>query len=131
MQMISKDIFSRLLSTSGITTLTALSNDLGYNENWGTTTRKRGSIPYEACSKVSQKFNVSMDYLLYGIDNARKKMDINELKVSVTEGIFAAVQQEMITLNKGVKISTMANMITNEIIENCDIETQENIKKAI
>jgi hypothetical protein len=127
----SEDIFLRLMSICQTSTLKELSEMLGYKYNWATTSKKREVIPYEACSIAVEKFNTSMDFLLYGIDHTPKKMDINELKISITEGIFAAVQQEMITLNKNVKISTMANMITNEIIENCDIETQDTKKEAI
>jgi hypothetical protein len=127
----SEDIFFRLMSTCKTSTLKELSEMLGYKYNWATTTKKREVIPYEACSIVVEKFGTSMDYLLYGIDNSPNKVDINELQISITEGIFAAVQQEMIVLNKDIKISTMANMITNEIIENCNIDIQENIKKAI
>jgi len=127
----SEDIFLRLMSTSQASTLKELSEMLGYKYNWATTSKKREVIPYEACSIAVDKFKTSMDFLLYGTDNTPQKVDINELKISITEGIFAAVQQEMITLNKNVKISTMANMITNEIIENCEIETQDSKKKAI
>jgi len=127
----SEDIFLRLMSTCKASTLKELSEMLGYKYNWATTSKKREVIPYEACSIAVEKFDTSMDFLLYGTDNTPKKIDINELKISITEGIFAAVQQDMITLSKGVKISTMANMITNEIIENSDIDTQDNKKIAI
>jgi len=131
MSLNSNEIFSRLLELYKTEKMNELSVLLGYKESWGASTRKRGGIPFEACAKAYEKYNVSMDYLLYGIDNMPKKIDINELQISITEGIFAAVQQEMITLNKNVKISTMANMITNEIIENCDLQTQNTKKKAI
>ena len=131
MRMISKDIFSRLMTTTGINTLTGLSKELGYTENWGTTTRKRGGIPFEACAEISEKHNISMDYLLYGIDNERKELDVNDLKVAVTEGLFTLIQLKLMEPAEGVKISAMATAITEEIITSCDIENKSNSKKAI
>ncbi len=131
MRMISKDIFSRLMTTTGINTLTGLSKDLGYTENWGTTTRKRGGIPFEACAQISEKHNVSMDFLLYGIDNERKELDVNDLKVAVTEGLFTLIQMKLMEPAEGVKISTMATAITDEIITSCDIEKKMEPKKVI
>ncbi len=131
MHMISKDIFSRLMDITGINTLTGLSKELGYTENWGTTTRKRGGIPFEACAQISEKHNVSMDFLLYGIDNERKELDVNDLKVAVTEGLFTLIQLKLMEPAEGVKISTMATAITDEIITNCDIENKLESKKTI
>ena len=129
MTMISKDIFFRLMEENNAKTLKELSNMYGYKDNWATTTRKREGIPFEACAMTSEKFGVSMDYLLFGED--KNSMDINELKTSITEGIFAIMQSDMIVLSKDVKISTMANIITSEIVENCDIKMSAKVKRAI
>lgn len=131
MRMISKDIFSRLMDITGINTLTGLSKELGYTENWGTTTRKRGGIPFDACAQISEKHNVSMDFLLYGIDNERKELDVNDLKVAVTEGLFTLIQLKLMEPAEGVKISTMATAITDEIITSCDINEKIKPKKII
>jgi hypothetical protein len=129
--MISKDIFSRLLITTEIKTLTGLSKELGYTENWGTTTRKRGGIPYEACSKVSELHNISMDYLLYGIDNERKEINTDEVRIAVTEGIFSAIQSNLITISKDVKISHVSDVITSEIIEVCNVNDESQQLKKV
>jgi len=129
--MISEDIFSRLLLVSGEKNLNGLSKILGKTESWAASTKKRKGIPFEACAEIAKTHSVSMDYLLFGIKTEEAKLDINEIKVSITEGIFASIQQEMIVLNEGIKISTIANAIANEIIENCDLKTNEDIKKAI
>lgn len=129
MPLNSNDIFERLLNLYETKKLNELSIKLGFKKNWGSSVKNRGSIPFEACAKAHDEFNVSMDYLLYGKES--NSIDINELKTSITEGIFAAMQSDMITLSKDVKISTMANMITSEIIENCDIKTSEKVKEAI
>ena len=123
MNMISKDIFMRLMEVNKINSLKKLSNEYGFTDNWATTTRKREGIPFEICAKTAEKFNVSMDYLLYGIDDS-KKIDINELKISITEGIFAAIQTDMITLNKDVKISHITDVITSDIKEVCNISVE-------
>jgi len=129
MPLNSNEIFSRLLELYKTNKVNELSVLLGYTDSWGASTKKRGGIPYEACVIASHKFDVSMDYILFGKEN--NSIDINELKISVTEGIFAAVQNEMIVLSKDVKISTMANIITSEIVENCGITSKNEIKKAI
>lgn len=125
--MISKDIFMRLMEVNNITSLKKLSNEYGFTDNWATTTRKRGGIPFEICAKTSIKHNISMDYLIFGIDENSSKIDINDLKISVTEGIFAAIQTDMITLNKDVKISQVTEVITSEIKDVCNIN-DENLK---
>lgn len=129
MSLISNDIFNRLLELYNTRKMNELSEMLGYKHNWGAATRKRSGIPFEACVIASLKFNVSMDYILFGKENS--SIDINELKTSITEGIFAMMQSDMIVLSKDVKISTMTNIITSEIVENCDIKTSEKVNKAI
>jgi hypothetical protein len=127
--MISKDIFLRLMEENNAKTLKELSNMYGYKDNWATTTRKREGIPFEACAMTSEKFNVSMDYLLFGIE--KNSIDVNELRTSITEGIFSAVQCDMIELKKDVKISTIANLITSELDDNGNVRIDKNRKKAI
>jgi hypothetical protein len=130
MNMISKDIFFRLMKISNIDSLKDLSESLGYKQNWATSTRKRNTIPYEACALIAEKHECSMDYLLYGIENSNK-VDINELKLSVTEGVFAAIQADMIVLNKDVKISHVTETITSEIKEACNINDEnQKLNKA-
>jgi hypothetical protein len=129
MPLNSNEIFSRLLELYKTNKVNELSVLLGYTDSWGASTKKRGGIPYEACVIASLKFDVSMDYILFGKEN--NSIDINELKTSITEGIFAMMQSDMIELSKDVKISTMTNIITSEIVENCDIKTNEKTRKAI
>ena len=129
MSLNSNEIFSRLLELFKTKKMNELSILLGYKESWGAATRKRSGIPFDACVITAEKFGVSMDYLLYGKES--NSIDINELKTSITEGIFAMMQSDMIVLNKDVKISTMANIITSEIVENCEIKTSEKVRKAI
>lgn len=111
------DIFNRVLSACNIKNLKELSVHYGYKENWASNTRTRNTIPWEMCLKVAIEYKLSLDYLIFGEGDESIKINTNEIKTSITEGIFTAVQCEMIELKKDVKISTMADIITSEIIE--------------
>ncbi|NQZ24510.1 MAG: hypothetical protein HRT53_20995 [Colwellia sp.] len=124
------EIFKRILSTCNIKNLKELSLFFGYKENWASNTRTRGVIPWEICLKVAIEHNLSMDYLLFGGANNSNSLDVNKLKLSITEGLFYTIQAELISLKNGVKISTVTNAITNEIIENNEIETTGEVNKA-
>ena len=62
---------------------------------------------------------------------ARKELDVNDLKVAVTEGLFTLIQLKLMEPAEGVKISTMATAITDEVIASCDIKTKKIIKNII
>jgi hypothetical protein len=131
MTLNSNEIFERLLTLYETKKLNELSIKLGFKKNWGSSVKNRGSIPFEACTKACEEFNVSMDYLIYGIEDKIEKTDINELKLSVTEGIFSAIQTDMITLNKDVKISHVTDVITSEIKDVCNVnDVSKQLKKA-
>lgn len=130
MSLNSNEIFERLLLLYKTKKMNELSVMLGFKKNWGSSIKNRGSIPFEACVKASKEFNVSMDYLIFGIEDSNK-IDINDLKISVTEGVFAVIQTNMITLNKDVKISHITEVITSEITEACNINAEnQQLKKA-
>ena len=74
--------------------------------------------------------DLSMDYLIFGGVNTSNSLDVNELKLSITEGLFYTIQTDLIKLNDGIKISTITNAITNEIIENNEIKTTEETNKS-
>jgi len=105
-----------------VKTLKELSNKYGYKDNWATTTRKREGIPFDICVKISEEKNVTMDYLLFGIRN--NSVDMGEIKAAVTEGVFSAIQSEMIELNKNVKISQVIEIITSEIKDTYKIKDE-------
>ena len=131
MSLNSNEIFSRLLTLFKTEKMNELSILLGYKESWGASTRKRGGIPFEACVIAAEKFDVSMDYLLFNKNINQKNIDINELKLSLTEGLFAALQTDMIILNKDVKISHVTETITSEILDVCNINSESlKLKKA-
>jgi len=128
--MISKEIFLRLMEVYKTDKMNELSVLMGYKESWGASTRKRDGIPFEACVKAAQTFNISLDYLIFGKENTSEIINENELRISVTEGIFAAIQTDMISLGKDVKISRVAEIITSEIKEGCNIsdDLQQKLK---
>lgn len=130
MNLNSKEIFNRLLKLYQTDKMNELSVLLGFKENWAVSTRNRNGIPFEACVKAACEKNISMDYLLFGKDITHKMININNLKTSVTEGIFTLVQLDMMTPGKDVKISTLADTITSEIVENCNVETDNEDKQS-
>lgn len=130
MELDSKEVFERLQKAFGINTLTGLSKALGNQSNWATLARKRGAIPYEACVIASEKFGISIDYLLTGRELEKAYIDKNDLKIAVTEGLFTTIQTELISLNDGAKISMVANAICDEVVESLNIEHEESAKKT-
>jgi hypothetical protein len=124
------EIFDRILNACKIKNLKELSIYFGYKENWASSTRTRKTIPWDICLKVAIEHDLSMDYLIFGGLNASNSLDVNELKLSITEGLFYTIQTDLIKLNDGVKISTITNAITNEIIENNEIKTTEETNKS-
>ena len=130
MSLNSNEIFSRLLELFQTEKMNELSILLGYKESWGAATRKRAGIPFDACVMASEKMNVSMDYLLFGTSIDDNEIDINELKLSVTEGVFAAIHTDMIILNKDVKISQVTEIITSEIALTCNVKHDQQLKKV-
>jgi len=116
--MISKDIFFRLIEVCEVKTLKELSKMYGHNDNWATNARKREAIPFDICAKVAIEKNVSLDYLIFGVSN---EIDMNRLKSSVTEGLFSAIETNMFTLNKDVKITNVIDILTSEIASSCNI----------
>ena len=121
MPLNSEEIFLRLMSACNTKTLKKLSEQLGYRYNWATTTRNRNVVPWEACAKVSQEKGISLDYLIFGSEQNNNALDGNELRLSIAEGLFAAIQTNMISLEKDVKISHITEIITSEIKEGCNI----------
>lgn len=124
-------IFDRLLIACNFKTLKDLSLHFGYKTNWASNCRLKNNIPWDECLKVALDNQISIDYLIFGTDENKSTIDINELKTSITEGVFTAIQCEMIDLREDVKISTIANVITSEIVGNCDIKTNKEVKKVI
>ena len=124
------EIFDRILKTCEIKTLKELSVKFGYQENWASNARNRNVIPWDVCFKTAVEYNSSIDYFIFG-DEKSNKLDTNELKTLISEGLFTLIQLDMMTPGKDVKISTMANAITSEITEHYSIENTNDGKKAI
>lgn len=129
MSLNSNDIFSRLLKLYNTTKMNELSEMLGYKQNWGAATRTRNGIPFEACVVASVKYKVSLDYLIFGKEN--QKIEITELKLAIGEGVFSAIQHEIIKLDKQSRMSDVTDRIANEIIDNFNIDTSDKKNEAI
>lgn len=125
------EIFKRLLNVCNIKTLKDFSLHFGYKENWASNCRIKNTIPWDVCLKVAIEKKLSIDYFIFGDGKDSNKIDINELKLSVAEGLFTLIQLDMIKPEKDVKISVLADAITSEITKSELIETSNEIKKAL
>ena len=116
MTLNSKDIFSRLLKLYEVEKMNELSEALGFKKNWAASTRNRGGIPFDACVIAAEKFDVTMDYLLFGSNvNQSIEEKENKLRKSVTDGIFRAIQTGIITPDEDVSISFITEVIMSEL----------------
>jgi len=125
------EIFDRILNTCKIKNLKELSIHFGYKENWASSTRSRKTIPWDICLKIAIEYNLSIDFLVFGIENNSNKIDIDELKTPINEGVFNSIQAELIELKEGVKISNIVKTITSEISEHYDVQEVNLTKKAV
>jgi len=125
------EIFDRILITCKIKNLKELSIHFGYKENWASSTRTRKTIPWDICLKIAIEYNLSIDYLVFGKGSNENKVDIDELKTPINEGIFNAIQADLIELKEGVKISNIVKSITSEISEHYDVQEIKAVKKVV
>jgi len=119
MSLNSNEIFSRLLKLFKTQKMNELSVFLGYKESWGAATRKRGGIPFEACVIATEKFDITMDYLLFGEKKNDSKQDIDQLRGSITDSIYELIDSGIITKNEKIGIS----FITEHIMQKLKNET--------
>ena len=120
MQLNSKEIFSRLLKVFGTDKMNYLSRELGYKESWAATTRTRGGIPLEACVIATQKFNVTMDYLLLGTGEEYEGYeefdnDITVLKQSINDVLNRSEKFGILTINDDWRTSAITDQIIDEM----------------
>jgi phage repressor protein C with HTH and peptisase S24 domain len=107
-------IFERLSKLYGVSQLKELSVALGYNHNWAAGTKKRGGIPYEACAKAAEEFNVSLDFLVYGRE--KNTLPTDQIQIPFYEVTAAAgcgslvLSEEMNSL-----VSFDASFLRNEL----------------
>ena len=120
------EIFERLLKIKNFNTLKELSIEYGYQKNWGSNSRLKGTIPWDLCLKIAIEYKLSLDYLIFGKESETIKIRMDELKLSVTESVFKAIQTNMIELQEDVRISDVIEGITSDIERDCKIE---NIKQ--
>ena len=120
------EIFERLLKIKNFNTLKDLSIEYGYQKNWGSNSRLKGTIPWDLCLKIAIEYKLSLDYLIFGKESETIKIRMDELKLSVTESVFKAIQTNMIELQEDVRISDVIEGITSDIERDCKIE---NIKQ--
>ena len=116
------EIFERLLKIKNFNTLKDLSIEYGYQKNWGSNSRLKGTIPWDLCLKIAIEYKLRLDYLIFGKESETIKIRMDELKLSVTESVFKAIQTNMIELQEDVRISDVIEGITSDIERDCKIE---------
>jgi hypothetical protein len=111
------DIFERLLEACNLKTLKELSLEFGYKTNWASNCRLKDVVPWDVCLKVAIDKKISLDYLIFGIEEEKKKIDekSGEFNKGVLNGIFNATQYGLITPQKDVEITKIADVIINQI----------------
>lgn len=111
------DIFERLLDACNLKTLKELSLEFGYKTNWASNCRLKGVVPWDVCLKVAVEKKIRIDYLIFGIEEIEKTVDekSNEFQKGLINGVFNATVYELITPQKGVAITQIADIIHSQI----------------
>lgn len=98
-----------------------LAEVLGVSQTTVRTWRSRGKIPESAIRKAGFSTYQSM--------NDSQKITIDEMKSSLMEGLFTAIQLKGITVQDGIKIGDVADILMTELQENYpSIFTEEKTK---
>ncbi|WP_274804066.1 hypothetical protein [Pseudoalteromonas rhizosphaerae] len=111
------DIFERLLEACNLRTLKELSLEFGYKTNWASNCRLKEIIPWDVCLKVAIDKKVRIDYLIFGIEEVEKTVEEKsvEFEKGLINGVFNATVYELITPQKGVEITQIADIIHSQI----------------
>ncbi len=118
-----KNIIERLKLIANSKTNTDLAEKLNTNESTIRSWARRGNVPLEKCLLASKEFNASVEWILTGegsqaTNQVTGNVSIDEIKNSLMEGLFTAIQVRAITLADDAKIGLVADILIKEITEN-------------
>jgi hypothetical protein len=83
----------------------------------------RETIPYEHCVQVSNETGYTLDWIVSGKGKQEPvqipyNINAEEIKSSLMEGLFTAIQLRGITVQDGIKIGDVADILMTELQEN-------------
>ena len=107
-------VLSRLSELYGVNQLKELSLMLGHTQSWAANTKKRGAVPFDACIKASEEFNVSLDFLVYGKE--KNTLPSDQIQVPFYE-VSAAAGSGALVLSEEVRslVSFDTSFLRNEL----------------
>jgi hypothetical protein len=109
-------VFDRLLQLTNAATLRELSLMFGYKQSWASNTRNKNKIPFDVCLKVAIEKKISIDYLVFGIQNEiGVEKNIIEVNKAVVNGVFNAIEYQQIKRINEINITEIANTIVSQI----------------
>lgn len=130
-----QDIVDRMKKATKSTTNTSLAKILNVGGSTIRTWIVRNSVPLEKCMVISEQFNTPIEWILKGENEKEStKVDANisteELRSSLMEGLFTAIQVRAITVQDGVKIGDIADILMTELQEKHSAIFSEKVSKA-
>jgi len=107
-------VLARLSELYDVSQLKELSLILGHTQSWAANTKKRGAIPYDACVKAAEEFNVSIDFLLYGKE--KNILPTDQIQIPFYEVSAAAGSGDLVLSEEmNSLVSFDANFLRNEL----------------
>jgi len=107
-------VLTRLSELYGVSQLKELSLKLGHTQSWAANTKKRGGVPYDACVKAAEEFNISMDFLLYGKE--KNTLPTDQIQIPFYEVSAAAGSGDLVLSEEmNSLVSFDASFLRNEL----------------
>lgn len=123
------DVLERLKNTTGASSYTAMAQDLGFNKNAPAKWKISENPPLEACYRCSKKYDVSIDFLLFGKHNAKSiKMDADEFFAAYVKMLQVGTISKIIKVGEGYdeeSVVKLADLLYKELFG------QESFKEMI
>lgn len=130
-----QNIVDRIKKATKSTTNTSLAKVLQVGGSTIRTWIVRNSVPLDKCMVVAEQYDTPIEWILTGkgergSDQPSGRISADEIKNSLMEGLFTAVQVRAITVEDGVKIGDIANILMTELQEKHSAIFSEKVSKA-
>jgi len=129
-------IVDRLKTSTNSSTNTNLAKILKVGGSTIRTWVVRDSVPIDKCMEISNQYNKSIEWILTGNDEqgstnqSNNKIDREEFKNALMEGLFTATQLRAIKIEDGGKIGDIADILMTELQEKHPVLFNEKQSKA-